>query len=114
MAAAESALELSQPLGKDGTVRDILVQREKATGQRETKLDEGRIPPACLELWNVFLDLHSKRRAAFFGVSPLCFEDIESYQRLMGITLTPWEVETILALDSKVVSRLNERLSRKD
>ena len=34
------------------------------------------------------------------GVSPVAFGDIESWCRLQGVQLTPWELDTLLAVDA--------------
>jgi hypothetical protein len=63
-------------------------------------------------LWAVFLDLHSTREVGF-AAGPISFREIESYARLTGVTLTPWEVGVIRAVDAAVLETASNR-SRKD
>jgi hypothetical protein len=41
--------------------------------------------------------------------SPITFQEIEAYKRLMGISLTAWEAETIRVLSREYTSQLSDR-----
>lgn len=56
------------------------------------------LPPELRHLWQTFLELH-RARPAGFGPSPICFAEIDAWQRLKRWPLEPWEVEAIRKLD---------------
>ena len=51
-------------------------------------------------MWSVFLDLNSRRGNQGMGVSSIGLADIVAWQTLMDVRLTPWEIDTLLQLDS--------------
>lgn len=53
-------------------------------------------------MWEAFCSLSVGRRSGW-GASPLTFVDIEAWCRLQGVRLTPWELDTLLALDAKTL-----------
>lgn len=53
-------------------------------------------------MWEAFCALSVGRRSGM-GPSPLAFVDIEAWCRLQGVQLTPWELDTLLALDAKTL-----------
>lgn len=59
-------------------------------------------------IWEVFLRLAACRRSGF-GPSPLCLADVEAFCRLAGITLTPWELETLLTIDAAALAAMNPK-----
>ena len=101
-------MRLSKPVGKDGTVRDLLVQNERIAGARDNRLDI-RIPSCCAELWNAFVCLHRCRPPAMIGMQPLSLSEIAEYSRLYRVALSPWEVECIIAIDEKAREVLSEK-----
>lgn len=57
------------------------------------------IPAAAAALWGVWQGLKGQRRQAMQGLAPLLAADIEPWLRLRGLRLTPWELDTLDALD---------------
>ncbi len=108
ISAAEATFRLSRPIGKDGTVRELLVDREKATGIRHPLLDQAIVPRQLDYLWRAFLVLHRGRAVAVDGIRPLSVREIAAYADLYGFRWTPWEIDTLLALDQRIVDLLNE------
>lgn len=51
-------------------------------------------------IWSVFLELCATRSLGMMGANPITYLEIEAYQRLTELRLTPVEVRTILALDA--------------
>lgn len=102
IAAAINTVRLGRALGKDGTVRDVLAEQERKTGQRDARLDGAVIPRCCTDLWAFYGALAGTRPQAFSGVAPLSAADIEAGARLFGVELSPWEAETLLLLDAAV------------
>ena len=59
--------------------------------------------PECPEegahLWEWFAELNKRRVSTGFGIAPISFGEIESWQRLRRLELDPWELEGLLELD---------------
>jgi len=55
-------------------------------------------------VWSVFLDLNSRRGNHGMGGSSIALADIVAWQTLMGVQLTPWEIDTLLQLDSAALA----------
>jgi hypothetical protein len=101
-------MELGQVTGKDGqgrpiTLRDELaaVPQERLGPEARALLDGPEMPTAASYLWDWYSALHRARRAGFAGPEAIGFDQMCDWQRLHGITLHPWEIECIEALDMK-------------
>lgn len=57
-------------------------------------------------LLGVFMDLHCARPAGGMSVGAILLSEIDAWQRVFQITLSPWEVETILHLDRAALSEM--------
>ena len=75
-----------------------------ATGETPPDLIPLPIPLGCGAVWSVFLELNARRGNNGMGVSPIALADIVAWQELMGLRLTPWEIETILHLDAAALA----------
>jgi len=76
----------------------------RATGQTPPELIPLPIPPGCEAVWSVFLDLHNRWGNHGMGVSSIGLADIVAWQALMDVRLTPWEIDTLLHLDSAALA----------
>lgn len=57
-------------------------------------------PPECAEtLVDAFFELHGTRTSTLGGTGPLLPSEIEAWCRLQGLALTPWEADTLMAMD---------------
>lgn len=111
MAAAGEMFKLDRP-GKDGvSMRAHLQQLEKSTGVRPAGLDAAEIPYQGVMLMRWFYEMSSGRSTNGFGYMPLAFSEMEAWSRLRGVTLTPWEVQTIKSLDREYLNVMNTRES---
>jgi hypothetical protein len=66
------------------------------------------LPPCLLTLWEFFKELNGRRPAAM-GMSPISNQELESWQRNHGVVLTPWEIDTIFAMDTAAMAVVAER-----
>ena len=57
------------------------------------------LPSGCQLLWDAFLQLHHARGGAGLGPSPISPHDLLAYQQLHDVQFTPWEIDTLQALD---------------
>lgn len=66
------------------------------------------MPVGCMRLWAAFNEICAGRPQSMGGAAPIPPSEIVAWQVLMGVTLTPWEVETIFALDRAVLRVMRE------
>lgn len=43
------------------------------------------------------------------GTNPIALTEVESWCRLQGVTLSPWELDTLLAMDSAALNEVNRK-----
>lgn len=96
--AVKATVELRTPL-EDGTTKlDHLIQVEESTGQNH--VPETHIPMEAEHLWNWFWSLSSARGSSGFGgAAPLSFTEIRAWIEVTGLTVHPWEIDAIRAMD---------------
>lgn len=93
--------ELDRPVsGGKGTLRDQLQSVYRQTGRMPAQLaDAPELPDGLLYLWGWFMRLCAARGSSGFGPNPLSYAELDAFARLMGVTLQPWEVDTLRDLD---------------
>ncbi|WP_435406470.1 phage tail assembly chaperone [Pseudomonas juntendi] len=74
-------------------------QVERAAGRRPAQLDGPELPAAVDHVWGWYLELHAARGGSGFGPSPIGFTEMAAWAALTGNHPSPWEVETLRALD---------------
>lgn len=62
-------------------------------------------PAAGAQLWEAFAELSASRPAGF-GLAAVPHSEIEAWQRLHRVRLTPWEIETIMDMDRAALAAL--------
>lgn len=83
----------------DGTSRRENLQAiARAGGATHWELLEAP-PPEGELLVDTYFDLRGTSGAGLGGFNPLAPTEIEAWARLQGLQLTPWEVDTLLAMD---------------
>lgn len=104
-------MRLAERLPDGSTLRQHLVAAAAHAGRADPRLEAQ--PPAGVDhIWRAFLDLHGSR-ATGFGVSAIAPSEVLAWQQLRGVRLTPWEVDTLAALDSAVVAVMSEQQAQK-
>lgn len=64
--------------------------------------------PECVQaLWSTFVQLSATRRTGM-GPSAITLTDIEAWCRLSGVRLSPWELDTLLAVDAAMLKSATE------
>lgn len=81
-------LAAKQPDG--ATLRQHL-QSAAAQGHAVDRRLLSQPPREAAALWAAFVALH--------GAEPIKPADLQAWQQLMGLQLTPWEAETLLLMD---------------
>ncbi len=59
-------------------------------------------PAAGLAVWEVFC-------AVSTGAAPLSWLELDAWQRVNGVVLTPWEADTVMAMDRAVLEQLAQQ-----
>lgn len=83
------------------------MQRAAGTGRVDERLFNV-CPKGAESVWSAFGQI-GRSRPSGFGVSPVSLVEIEAWQRLFGVTLTPWEIETIIEVDAVFVVRASSK-----
>lgn len=88
-------LAARQPDGS--TLRDHLLAAA-AAGVTADPLLQRRAPPAGAVLWEAFVTLNGARHAGMTP-GPILPSEVLAWQQLIGVRLTAWEADTLLAMD---------------
>jgi hypothetical protein len=83
-----------------------LLRRAKTPERRaklEAELEQPPFPDPLAYLWNAFIRL-SNRRPVGFAEGLIPWSEMDAFQRVSGLRLTPWEIRVIEMLDAMFVS----------
>ena len=100
VAHAKAVFHLNQRKPDGSTLREHLQAVERSTKRRPPELDVPALPQACAGVWQIFLELHSRRAQGGFGPAALDEARLLNWQQLHAARLSPWEIECIFALDN--------------
>lgn len=86
---------------RDGRqLRAHLLAAQRNGGHTHPLLITQPLPPGGGLLWDALTQLSATRQQGMGGAGGIGFAEIESWQRLHGVQLTPWEVDTLIAMDA--------------
>lgn len=105
-------MELSARQGDGASLRTHLQRACINTGRADPLLDEQSIAPCVRAVWDAYLNLSATRRTGM-GLAPLALTDIDAWQRLTGVRLTPWELDTLIQLDAACLAVLAKQQGQK-
>lgn len=108
IAHAEAVYRLDTPRKDGSTLRQHLQAVWRASGRKPKELDIPEMPPMVAHLWDIFGELSVARGSNGFGINAINYREITSWQHLSGVTLTPWEAETLIHLDRAVRAILSK------
>lgn len=110
MTFARAQFELSQPQEDGSPLLAHLQAAWRASGKMPAMLANApTMPEGCETLWRNFLELHDSRGSTGWGAARVTFADMDSWQRVRGTTLRPWEVECIRKADNLWLSEFAPR-----
>jgi hypothetical protein len=66
------------------------------------------IPAGCGQLWTIFLQLNASRGSAGMGPAAISPVDLLAWQQLQHVEFTPWEIDTLMALDRVAMASASE------
>ena len=95
--AVKVTVELQTPLEDGKTKLDHLIQVEQSTGR--SHVPDVEIPPHGSHIWEWFWTLSNARGSSGFGASPLSYTEIRAWIEVTGLTVHPWEIDAIRAMD---------------
>jgi hypothetical protein len=82
------------------------LQRAAEAGKVDERLFN-ECPRQGLALWSAYAQI-GRSRGGGFGAAAVSFQEIEAWQRLTGVTLTAWELDTIIEIDAAFLRRLKK------
>lgn len=103
-------MQLAARMPDGATLRDHLAAAAAHGGPPDPRLHL-RPPPGTAAVWECFVALNGCRPAGM-GPSGIPPSEIDAWQRLHGVRLTPWEVELLMAVDRAVLAAQAEAESR--
>lgn len=93
----------------DGSSLRQHLQAAANAGARPDPRLSSTVPEWGQALWNAFIALDASRPAGLSrGAIPP--SELLAWQQLMGVTLTPWESETLLAMDRAAMAAAAEQM----
>ena len=103
-------MQLGAAQGDGASLRTHLQRLRNNTGRIDPLLVAVNrpLPAGVAHLWDAFVALSATRAPAFEGLAAITCTEIEAWQRLHGLRLTPWEVETLLAVDRAARGALDD------
>lgn len=57
------------------------------------------LPKVISPIWNAFIAMHDARGSNGHAPNAITWQDIAAWQQVSGNALTPWELDTIRAID---------------
>ena len=87
---------MNVPVGDGGVSRRDHLKQVQAWSELEPPVE---FPELLSHVWVSFIELHNARASGGMGPSSITYEAIESWMRVTGSILLPWEVEAIKRLD---------------
>jgi hypothetical protein len=72
------------------------------------ELGVAELPPAARALYSTWREIASARGSNGFGPSPITWSEINAWQSLCGVCLSPWEVQLMRELDAVELSASSE------
>lgn len=98
-------MQLAQRQRDGRPLRDHLLSAQRNGRYTHPLLVPEPLPPGGELLWQALTELSAARPQGMSSAGAIPFGEIESWQRLHGVQLTPWELDTLLAMDAKLRSQ---------
>lgn len=85
-------------------------RRSEKRAEYEDELWMPDFPMPAMYLWRAYHRIRNRKGGSGFGVSPLEWSDIDSFSRMSGTRLLPWEVAMIERLDDLWIRSMAEAM----
>lgn len=96
-------MRMSERQPDGATLRDHLAAAASAGARPDPSMITPEVPRCCMTIVAAFGQL-SAARPAGMGMSAIPPTEIDAWQRLYGLRLTPWELDTLTAMDGAAMS----------
>jgi hypothetical protein len=84
------------------------LQRVKEiTGHTPDELLPIQVSEVIMYLWEWFLQLNAARQNNGMAISPISYSEIQAWVQLMQVTISPFEITVIKALDNLFIRHVN-------
>lgn len=70
------------------------------------ELDLPELPDTGAGLYAAWRELAAARAGSGFGPQPLDWAALSAWQALMGLSMSPWEIETVRAMDAAALAAM--------
>lgn len=104
-------MQLAQRQRDGRTLRDHLVAAERGHGYTHPLL-KADLPPGGDLLWQALQQLAGARPQGLGAAGAIPPSEVHAWQCLNGLQLTPWEVETLQAMDTAMRGKLEHYAKR--
>lgn len=101
-------MQLGQKQADGATLREHLQRLEANTGRHDSRLDNA-LSEAAKPLWHLFAQLSARRGSGGFGPMPISPRDVQAWCEMRGLRLTPWELDTLDAMDDALLRAVAEQ-----
>lgn len=88
-------------------MRTHLHRLAQSTGKVDERLEK-RLPRGAESVWRAFLQLSGQRQSGM-ATNPIALTEIEAWCRLQRVTLTPWELDTLLEMDAAALNEAGKK-----
>lgn len=79
------------------------------TGHTPKELVDVEVSNIILYLWEWFLELNAARQNNGMAISPISYSEIKAWIEVMQITISPFEISVIKALDNLFVTHVSKK-----
>ena len=101
-------MQLGTRQADGATLRQHLQAAAAASGQADDLLLVPPVPTAVQAVWQAYLSLSAHRRTGM-GPGPIVLTDVQAWCQLQGVRLTPWELDTLTAIDGAALRAANSK-----
>jgi len=98
-------MQLAQRQRDGRPLRDHLLAAQRNGNYTHPLLVAEPLPHGGELLWQALTELSAARPQGMSSAGAVPFSEIEAWQRLNGVRFTPWELETLLAMDTVLRSQ---------
>jgi hypothetical protein len=107
---AEREFTLRKPLRNGGTIGDAFALYEKKTRRRHPEDKPACGLPIEIEyLWAWYWEIAEGRPQNGNGLLPIPAMEIKAWADLAGVTLKPWEMRALRALDRLLIDTMSKK-----
>lgn len=101
-------MQLVQRQADGSTLREHLLAAMAQGAAPDARLS-ATVPAGGQALWDAFCSMSSGRQAGLGGAGPIPPSEVLAWQQLQGVRFTPWELDTLRAMDDAALGVLADQ-----